>query len=71
MVTMSGAGLAHAEVSGAARFGASSAEASGWVSSTSLRCLVGGGPGGTLAIGITVGMSLGSLTAGGSYDVPS
>jgi hypothetical protein len=68
-VTVHGAGLGHAALTGMMRAGQTGCEGTEWVSETSVRCLVGHGSRGTRRVTLTAGELSGSMTEALSVDV--
>jgi hypothetical protein len=68
-VTVHGAGLGHAALTGMMRAGQTGCEGTEWESETSVRCLVGHGSRGTRRVTLTAGELSGSMTEALSVDV--
>jgi hypothetical protein len=68
-VTVHGAGLGHAALTGMMRAGQTGCEGTEWESETSVRCLVGHGSRGTRRVTVTAGELSGSMTEALSVDV--
>jgi hypothetical protein len=68
-VTVHGAGLGHAALTGMMRAGQTGCEGTEWESETSMRCLVGHGSRGTRRVTLTAGELSGSMTEALSVDV--
>eukprot|EP00961_Rhodomonas_salina_P260074 3514484-Rhodomonas_salina.1 len=67
-MTVRGMGIAMFDTSVGVRGGGTSCEATDWISETILRCRTSSGVTGTMRVGVTVGIQLGSLTEVLSYD---
>jgi hypothetical protein len=63
--------LGHTPYTASARLGGTACESTVWSSATSITCAVGSGTGGSKLIAVTVGMTVGSLERGFSYDTHS
>jgi len=68
-VTVHGAGLGYATLTGIMRAGQTGCEGTEWESETSVRCLVGHGSRGTRRVTVTAGELSGSMTEALSVDV--
>eukprot|EP00961_Rhodomonas_salina_P015006 201664-Rhodomonas_salina.1 len=67
-LTVMGSGLGAQTYSGEGRIEGTSCEGSGWASETSVMCRGAGGNQASAKMGITVGVRVGSLTEGMSFD---
>jgi len=68
MITVMGSNLALNDVSNSNRISSTAAQASLWISDTSIKCLTSQGSGRSLAIVATAGIQAGSMSCGMSFD---
>eukprot|EP00961_Rhodomonas_salina_P054795 736043-Rhodomonas_salina.1 len=70
-VTLVGSGLGHASYTSSARSSSTSCVASQWVSDTAMVCRMSSGLRGTLRVGITAGVDVGTTTEALSFTSPA
>ena len=68
MIVPAGSGIGRAQLTAVGRFGGTSSQASKWISTTALACVVSGGTQGSVSVAVTGGGLRGSASQAVSYD---